>query len=79
MANGINLTKLQISKIERITKLFDELKKEGVEPLIIEGGGSPTLTFFRNADLDVDILYKHNRELTNNYHRTGVAIDMWVP
>ena len=73
--NGKELTKKQILKIERIDKLFADLKKEGVEPLIYEGGGNPTLTFWRHANLDIDVLYQHN----NTYYRANTKIDMWVP
>ena len=76
--NGKKLTKAQIAKTERIDKLFAELKKEGVVPMILEGGGNPTLTFWRNADLDVDILYKNNPS-KNIYHSSKTVIDMWVP
>ena len=76
--NGKKLTKAQIAKVERIERLFEELKKDGVNPLIIEGGGSPTLTFWRDADLDMDALYK-NRYDGNICYSTTTKIDMWAP
>ena len=76
--NGKKLTKAQIAKIEKIDRLFAELKKQGVVPMIIEGGGNPILTFWRYADLDVDVLYKNNPS-NNIYHSSKSVIDMWVP
>jgi len=76
--NGKKLTKAQIAKIEKIDRLFAELKKQGVCPMIIEGGGNPILTFWRNADLDVDVLYKNN-PTKNIYYSSKTVIDMWVP
>jgi hypothetical protein len=76
--NGTKLTKLQLEKIKKIDKLFDKLKEQGVLPLIIESGGNPILTFWRNADLDVDVLYRNN-PTKNIYHSAKTKIDMWVP
>lgn len=79
--NGKNLTKKQKSKIARIVKLFNELEKDGVRPLIIEPGGYPALRFIRDGDLDIEILEK-NRWIgngSNNFYDTSVCIDMWVP
>lgn len=75
--NGKKLTKAQIAKTEKIDKLFAELKKDGVVPMIYEGGGCPQLTFWRGANLDVDALYKNFH--SNVYHTTKTIIDMWVP
>ena len=77
--NGKKLTKTQIKKVERIDRLFAELKAEGVEPMIWEGGGNPTLTFWRDADLYVDTLEKNRLSFKNVYHSTQTKIDMWVP
>lgn len=76
--NGKELTKAQILKVKKIDKLFAELKKEGVQAMIIEGGGNPTLTFWRDADLDIDVLYKNN-PFKNIYYDSRTVIDMWVP
>lgn len=75
--NGKKLTKAQIRKTKRIDKLFEDLKKQGVMPMILEGGGHPVLTYWRNADMDIDALYKHKYE--NVYHSSKTLIDMWAP
>lgn len=77
--NGRNLTKAQIKKIERIDKLFADLKKQGVKPMIYEGGGHPCLTFWRDASLDIDDLYKYRYKNANNYFSAKTLIDMWAP
>jgi len=76
--NGKKLTKAQIKKVERIDKLFADLKNQGVKPLIIESGGHPSLTFFRNADTYEETLRK-NRHGKNVFHTSNTLIDMWVP
>jgi hypothetical protein len=79
--NGRKLTKAQITKVARIESLFAQLKADGVNPLIIEGGGNPTLCFLRDADLSIEALERGrwSREAENYYHSTNTKIDMWVP
>lgn len=73
--NGKELTRAQKKKADRIDALFASLKSEGVIPLIIEGGGCPMLTYWRDADTDIDTLYKGQ----NIYHSAKTQIDIWVP
>ena len=75
--NGRKLTKAQIKKIERIDKLFASLKKENVQAMIYESGGCPALTFWRDADLDVDALFDNFH--TNEFYTAQTQIDMLVP
>lgn len=41
------LTPSQITKCEQITKLILELKKSGVHPIVIDGGGRNGMQFIR--------------------------------
>lgn len=76
--NGKKLTKAQLKKVDKIDLLFSELKKQGVDAMILDGGGNPSLTFWRNADLSIDVLYK-NFPSKNVYHSAKTKIDSFVP
>lgn len=47
------LTKSQEEKTEMITKLLLELKKSGVHPIIIDGGGGNGIQFIRCSKDDL--------------------------
>lgn len=44
------LTKEQERKADKIVELLRELKKSGVHPLIIDGGGGAGISFFRGSN-----------------------------
>ena len=45
------LTELQKKKADKITQLIIELKKSGVYPIIIDGGGGSSIEFVRCKDM----------------------------
>lgn len=45
------LTKIQKEKADKITQLILELKKSGVYPVIIDGGGGSGIEFVRCGDM----------------------------
>ena len=45
------LTKLQKQKADKITQLIIELKKSGVYPIVIDGGGGSGIEFVRCKDM----------------------------
>ena len=47
------LTKKQRSIADRVVKLLIELEKQGVHPIIIDGGGGDGLSFVRCPDEDM--------------------------
>jgi hypothetical protein len=77
--NGRKLTEQQIKKVGRIDRLIAELKAEGVRALVIDGGGSTSLTFWRNADLDLEILQKHFLSGSNVSHTSDTKLGVWNP
>lgn len=48
-----HLTKSQQKKAEKITELLLELKKSGVHPIVIDGGGGNGLQFVRCSTKDL--------------------------
>ena len=57
------LTPSQKEKADKITSLMLELKKSGVHPLIIDGGGGSGIEFIRCS---VDDKYSIGEEILNN-------------
>lgn len=57
------LTQSQKEKAEKITSLMLELKKSGVHPIIIDGGGGSGIEFIRCS---VDERYDIGEEILNN-------------
>lgn len=82
------LTPSQKEKAEKITSLMLELKKSGVHPIIIDGGGGSGIEFIRCSvderyDIGEEVLNNPNSDVTyhiyspKNYYKYNV--DVLVP
>lgn len=73
------LTKRQRCKIERIVKLFNNLKEENVHPIVFESGGNPVLNFIREPDIEDEYYGMTTDKAYIMAISTGVLIDVIVP
>ena len=82
------LTPSQMEKCEKITRLILELKRSGVHPIVIDGGGGNGMQFircslFEKVDIGEDILngdYSDIKEFIyspDNYYK--YSVDYLVP
>ena len=82
------LTPSQKEKAEKITSLMLELKKSGVHPIIIDGGGGSGIEFIRcsvdeRCDIGEEILNNPNSDVTyyiyssKNFYK--YTVDVLVP
>lgn len=82
------LTKKQESKCDKIISMLLELKKEGVHPIIIDGGGGSGLEFIRCStselvDIGNELLDTRNNEIKDYIYTPNgtwkVTVDYLVP
>ena len=83
------LTKKQKKKADRIIDILLKLKKDGVHPLIIDGGGGSGIEFVRCNDMQEygDLILTNNIELRKNIDQfiysplktNEVTVDYLVP
>ena len=83
------LTKKQKKNADRIIDILLKLKKDGVHPLIIDGGGGSGIEFVRCNDMQQygDLILTNNIELRKNIDQfiysplktNEVTVDYLVP
>lgn len=82
------LTEKQESKCDKIITMLLELKKEGVHPIIIDGGGGSGLEFIRCSkselvDIGDELLDRRNDEIRDYIYTPNgtwkVTVDCLVP
>lgn len=75
MVNGKKLTKKQKKAADKISTLIEQLRSEGVEPLL----HTNNLMFMRDADISEIVLDKNYLPDTNIYYSTKTKISDWNP
>jgi len=74
------LNKKQKEKAERISKLFKELKDDGVEAVIIKSDGNSYLNFYKNKYVDErGSLYDYVEDVNQLGYEINTRIEIVVP
>ena len=83
------LTKEQKKKADKIIELLRELKKAGVDPIVIDGGGGGGIDFVRCKDMqefgnlvlssDIECRQELDEFIYSPYKNYEVSIDSLVP